>query len=62
MGFENKRFTNCWGQVSDKNSISAHLSIMFGNFAEKCSPSYIHDAVDGNNTRLDERIVKNTLL
>ncbi len=56
-GIENKRFTSFGDQVSDKNSISVHSSIMFENFAAKFAPSYTHNPQDGEKTRLDESYV-----
>jgi len=35
VGLENKRFTSFGDQISDKNSISVHSSIMYENFAAK---------------------------
>ncbi|MEH6383052.1 MAG: capsule assembly Wzi family protein [Colwellia sp.] len=57
IGFENKRFTTFGEQVSDKNSISVHSSMMFKNIAAKFSPSYTHDPIDREKTRLDESYI-----
>lgn len=57
IGVENKRFTSFGDQVSDKNSISVHSSILFDNFAAKFAQSYTQDPVDGDKNRLDESYV-----
>ncbi|MBL4765861.1 MAG: capsule assembly Wzi family protein [Colwellia sp.] len=57
IGVENKRFTSFGDQVSDKNSVSVHSSILFENFAAKLAPSYSHDPVDGEKTRFDESYI-----
>lgn len=57
VGIKNKSFTTFGDQGSDKNSFSVHSSIMYGNFAAKFSPSYTHDPVDGEKTRLDESYI-----
>ncbi|MDX2370981.1 MAG: capsule assembly Wzi family protein [Colwellia sp.] len=57
VGVENKRFTSFGDQVSDKNSISVHSSILFDNFAVKFAPSYTQNPVDGDKTRLDESYI-----
>ena len=56
-GIENKRFTSFGDNVSDKNSIAVHSSIMYGNFAAKIAPSYTHDPQDGDETRFDESYI-----
>jgi len=57
IGVENKRFTSFGDQVSDKNSISVHSSILFENFAAKFAPSYTHNPFDGEKTRFDESYI-----
>jgi len=57
IGIENKRFISFGDQVSDKNSVSVHSSILFENFAAKFTPSYTHDPVDGKRTRLDDSYI-----
>jgi hypothetical protein len=57
VGVENKRFTSFGDQISDKNSLSVHSSIMYENFAAKFAPSYTQDTLDGDKIRLDESYV-----
>jgi hypothetical protein len=57
VGLKNNRFISFGDQISDKNNISVHSSILFGNFAAKFAPSYTLDPIDGKNTRLDESYI-----
>jgi hypothetical protein len=54
VGVNDKRFTSFGDTVSDKNSVSVHSSVMYGNFAAKIAPSYTANPADGEETRFDE--------
>lgn len=57
VGIDDKRFLSFGDSVSDKNSVSVHSSVMYGNFAAKVAPSYTDNPVDGEKSRLDESYV-----
>ncbi|MGL1955907.1 MAG: capsule assembly Wzi family protein [Colwellia sp.] len=56
-GSKNKRFTSFGDTVSDKNSISVHSSIMYGNFAAKIAPTYTNNPTDGDKSHFDESYI-----
>lgn len=57
VGIDDKRFVSFGDAVSDKNNISVHSSVMYGNFATKIAASYTDTPADGYKSRFDESYV-----